>query len=210
VTLADFGAQQLFPRRAQPIHLGRRNDVHPRRARQSHVGRIADFRLRSGEPARFDDRIRNGDTHGLCRHDVAGGSSFDQSFAFTYTSASQLASRATTNDAYAWSAAPANRAYARNGLNQYTSVSGTTFTHDARGNLTSDGSRSFAYDLENRLVSLSGAVSRTSWVRLAPRTSCFVVAAQRLRAPHGARLILPYTLLLLFAPSLSEMLCVMP
>jgi hypothetical protein len=40
-------------------------------------------------------------------------------------------------------------------------VGGAAVTHDARGNLTSDGSRTFAYDVENRLTSVSGSVSMT-------------------------------------------------
>jgi RHS repeat-associated protein len=42
-------------------------------------------------------------------------------------------------------------------LNQYTAVSGTAFSYDARGNLTSDGSRLFCYDLENRLIASAPA-----------------------------------------------------
>ncbi|MGA9581885.1 MAG: RHS repeat-associated core domain-containing protein, partial [Allosphingosinicella sp.] len=63
-----------------------------------------------------------------------------------------------TNDAYA--APPAydvSRAYAANGLNQYTSAGPATFAYDANGNLTSDGASSFVYDVENRLVGASGA-----------------------------------------------------
>ena len=54
-----------------------------------------------------------------------------------------------------------NQSYSRNGLNQYTNVGGATHTHDLRGNLTSDGSRTFSYDLENRLLSVSGSASGT-------------------------------------------------
>jgi hypothetical protein len=39
------------------------------------------------------------------------------------------------------SAPAASRSYTANGLNQYASVSGTSFSYDARANLTSDGSR---------------------------------------------------------------------
>jgi hypothetical protein len=45
-----------------------------------------------------------------------------------------------------------NRPYARNGLNQYTSAGGAAFTYDANGNLTSDGTTGYGYDIENRLV----------------------------------------------------------
>jgi len=65
---------------------------------------------------------------------------------------SQLHAATRTNDAYAFALGTASRAYTTNGLNQYASVSGTAHTYDANGNLTSDGTRTFAYDVENRLV----------------------------------------------------------
>ena len=45
--------------------------------------------------------------------------------------------------------------YAVNGLNQYTSASGTSFGYDANGNLITSGTTSYGYDAENRLVSSS-------------------------------------------------------
>ena len=57
-----------------------------------------------------------------------------------------------------------SRVHAVNGLNQYTQISGdgaATLSHDANGNLTSDGASSFVYDAENRLVRASGATSAT-------------------------------------------------
>jgi RHS repeat-associated protein len=44
------------------------------------------------------------------------------------------------------------RAYTTNGLNQYTAAGGTGFGYDANGNLVSDGTNMFVYDIENRLV----------------------------------------------------------
>ena len=79
-----------------------------------------------------------------------------------YNPASQVISRSESNDTYA--AAPPDgqtRNYAINGLNQYTSVAGVAHTYDANGNLTSDGSTTFVYDAENRLVSASGAKNAT-------------------------------------------------
>lgn len=40
-------------------------------------------------------------------------------------------------------------------------ISGTGFTYDLRGNLTSDGSRTFGFDLENRLTSVGGSAAMT-------------------------------------------------
>jgi YD repeat-containing protein len=48
-------------------------------------------------------------------------------------------------------------AYSVNSLNQYTAVGSVTPTYDANGNLTSDGTYTYGYDLENRLISVSGA-----------------------------------------------------
>ena len=42
--------------------------------------------------------------------------------------------------------------YVANGLNQYASVSGTAFSYDGRGNLTSDGARAFTFDVDSRLL----------------------------------------------------------
>jgi len=69
-------------------------------------------------------------------------------------------------DAYAWTGHyNVNRGYTANGLNQYSAVasstaagqSSATFSSDANGNLTSDGANFYVYDIENRLVSVSGA-----------------------------------------------------
>lgn len=54
-----------------------------------------------------------------------------------------------------------SRSYTANGLNQYSVVAGTTFGYDANGNLTSDGTNSYVYDVENRLVTRGGGGSAT-------------------------------------------------
>lgn len=84
---------------------------------------------------------------------------------YTYNPASQLTSRWSNSDAYAFTGdcistggyCNANRNYATNGLNQYTSAGPASFANDANGNLTSDSATNFTYDAENRLVSASGA-----------------------------------------------------
>jgi RHS repeat-associated protein len=92
-------------------------------------------------------------------HDL-GGSGFDATLTLGYTLASQLQTRSTSNSALGWWAAPDRaQTYAVNGLNQYTAVNGINVSHDLNGNLTSDGSRTFAYDTENRLKTVSGAAS---------------------------------------------------
>ncbi|MGH6631036.1 MAG: hypothetical protein ACREB3_15015, partial [Burkholderiales bacterium] len=72
-----------------------------------------------------------------------------------------------SNDAYAWTAHyNVSRPYSVNGLNQYTVAGGTSFGYDANGNLTSDGASAFTYDVENRLISASGA--KTAGLRYDP------------------------------------------
>jgi RHS repeat-associated protein len=90
--------------------------------------------------------------------DLTGGTN-DQTLGFSYNRASQVVQSTATNASYQWTPAAFNHPYTPNGLNQYTSRAGVNFSYDARGNLTSDGSRTFSYDLENRLLSVSGAAS---------------------------------------------------
>jgi RHS repeat-associated protein len=86
------------------------------------------------------------------------GSSADVRFDYTYNSASQIVTQARSNDSYAFTAiTAANKNYTPNGLNQYTSVAGSSLTYDASGNLTSEGSNAYVYDGENRLVSATSA-----------------------------------------------------
>ncbi len=70
--------------------------------------------------------------------------------------AGQLMSRSHANALYDWTAQTVNRAYVPDGLNRYASVAGVNYSHDANGNLTGDGTRTMAYDVENRLLSVTG------------------------------------------------------
>jgi RHS repeat-associated protein len=98
-------------------------------------------------------------------HDLdGGGTGRDLTIGFAYNPASQVVTRAQSNDLYEQTVAASNRAYAVNGLNQYTQIAGdgaATLSHDANGNLTSDGSTAYVYDAENRLVRASGATNAT-------------------------------------------------
>lgn len=86
----------------------------------------------------------------------------DLHIALGYNLAGQITTRTAYNDAYAWTAhANVQRDYAVNGINQYSTAGGASFTYDANGNLTSDGSTTFTYDAENRLVGASGAKNAT-------------------------------------------------
>jgi len=86
------------------------------------------------------------------------GTGSDQTSTFTWNAASQQVAQDVTNTsiiAPAPGAATAN--YAVNGLNQYATVGGVTFTYDANGNLTSDGVKTYGYDIYNRMTSATGA-----------------------------------------------------
>lgn len=82
---------------------------------------------------------------------------------FAYNPASQIVSRTRNNDGYAFTSyVNVNRGYTVNGLNQYTIAGPATFGYDNNGNLTSDGTNSYAYDVENRLKTATvGGVALT-------------------------------------------------
>jgi RHS repeat-associated protein len=93
--------------------------------------------------------------------DNFAGSSSDVTWTLGYNPASQIVSDVRDNDSYAWTGAVSvNRSYNVNGLNQYTSAGSASFTYDDNGNLIGDGTNSYTYDVENRLVSaVSGTVT---------------------------------------------------
>jgi RHS repeat-associated protein len=80
----------------------------------------------------------------------------DVTTTLTYNPAGQIVTEGRTNDLYAFSAyATASSSYVPNGLNQYATVGAATLGYDANGNLTSNGGTTYAYDVENRLISAS-------------------------------------------------------
>jgi RHS repeat-associated protein len=67
-----------------------------------------------------------------------------------------VASQTRNNAAFSFNGyTTVNRAYAANGLNQYTTAGPASFAYDGNGNLTSDGTYTYGYDAENKLVSAS-------------------------------------------------------
>jgi RHS repeat-associated protein len=80
---------------------------------------------------------------------------------FTFNGAGQIRTRVSTGAAYDWNAPLSNKDYVPDGLNRYSSVSSVTFAYDANGNLTSDGTRTFQYDVENRLTRVTNAGVQT-------------------------------------------------
>jgi RHS repeat-associated protein len=90
-----------------------------------------------------------------------GGSNF-VAYMYDYNPAGQVATSIINNDAYVWTGHyNVDRTYTANGLNQYTSAGPASFAYDPNGNLTSDGVTVYVYDVENRLVSASGAKNAT-------------------------------------------------
>ena len=95
------------------------------------------------------------------------GTGADQGLAFAWNAASQIRTRSSSNDSYAWAGHYAvDRSYTANGLNQYGAAGGATFDYDLNGNLKTvgnvpGGATTYVYDAENRLVSASGAKTAT-------------------------------------------------
>src|SRR3546814_90352 len=94
-------------------------------------------------------------------HNIAGTAQ-DVAYSYGFNPASQIVQQVRSNDSYAWTGhVDVTRNYSANGLNQYTAAGSASFTYDANGNLTSDGSTTYLYDIENRLVGASGGSSAT-------------------------------------------------
>lgn len=83
----------------------------------------------------------------------------DVSFSLGDNPDDQITSQIISNSAYYPLASGASQSYTPNGLNQYSLVAGTAYSYDGRGNLQSDGSTTYNYDIENHLLSASGAKS---------------------------------------------------
>jgi hypothetical protein len=93
------------------------------------------------------------------------GSGSDVTFGYSYNPAGEIASHTRSNDAYSYTGhANANVTTAVNGVNQATTIGGSSFTHDSNGNVASvpaagsltGAARSFAYDSANALIAVSG------------------------------------------------------
>ena len=76
---------------------------------------------------------------------------------FLYDPASQIVRRGRSNAAYDWTGhANVDRPYGVNGLNQLTSSGSNELSYDGRGNLVSDGVRTFGYDARDQLGNYRG------------------------------------------------------
>jgi len=89
--------------------------------------------------------------------DLAGTTN-DFTRTFARNNAGQIRTRNTTGASYTWNAALSNKNYTPDGLNRY---SDPNYSYDANGNLTGDGTRTFVYDVENRLTRVTSAGDQT-------------------------------------------------
>ncbi|MEP3464606.1 MAG: hypothetical protein ABJN65_01150, partial [Parasphingorhabdus sp.] len=90
------------------------------------------------------------------------GTANDLTTTFGYNPASQLSQLTRSNDSYAWTGHyNVDRNYTVNGLNQLTTAGALSLSYDTNGNLTSDGTNSYTYDNENRLITGTGGVTLT-------------------------------------------------
>ena len=76
---------------------------------------------------------------------------------YSYNPDNQITGLSISNAEYDPIAKSATQTYTPNVLNEYSSVGAVSLSSDLRGNLTSDGSTSYSYDLENHLTVASGA-----------------------------------------------------
>lgn len=125
-------------------------------------------------------------------HDPAGAA-FDQSWAYDLNPVSQITRSVDTNDAYRWSPAASQQVKTYDGLNRDAAIAAVTGGYDLRGNLTNDGVRQFAYDLHNRLLSVSGGQGLTLSYDPQGRLATTVSAGTTTRFLYdGPRLVAEY------------------
>jgi RHS repeat-associated protein len=110
--------------------------------------------------SRGNDSISPYDYDGVQRLNSIGhyfpGITANALWLYAYNPASQIAAVTRYNDAYAWTGHYAvSRPYTTDGLNRYSAAGPATFGYDLNGNLTSDGTRTYTYDIENRLIGAS-------------------------------------------------------
>jgi RHS repeat-associated protein len=95
-------------------------------------------------------------------HDLDGSATTnDLTNTFSYNPANQITAVTRSNTKYSYLSSNAAQSFGVNGLNEYVQIAGVAVTSDARGNLLSDGSSTYGYDLENRLISASGTHAAT-------------------------------------------------
>ena len=93
------------------------------------------------------------------------GTANDLTTRFTFTASNQIETLTKDNSLYYYQGND-NRigTYVPNGLNQYTHIAGQPLGYDGQANLINDGTQTYTYDAENRLLTTSGAVTSGSFV----------------------------------------------
>jgi len=113
------------------------------------------------------------------------GSAQDLTLGLTYSPASQILARTTSNTSYVYAPATGSTSYANNGLNQVTTAGGSaviydnnaglsrgditaipgspTYGYDARSQLTSAGSTTFQFNADGTLLRSSGGTNPTRY-----------------------------------------------
>ncbi len=116
-----------------------------------------DRRLNSG--GTFQSSFAYDAARRMRQQTIAKSSSHDVTHSWSFNPANQVTGETKGNALHHWDGHPAqtiDHDYAANGLNQYTAVGAQTLTYDANGNLAADGFNAYTYDMENRLVEVSG------------------------------------------------------
>ncbi len=91
------------------------------------------------------------------RYAIQAGSEISLSTCHRYDATNRRVSQsATDNTWWSYPATATNVSYTANTLNQYTAVAAVTPTYDGNGNLTYDGTFTYGYDAESRLISATG------------------------------------------------------
>ena len=101
-----------------------------------------------------------GATSATIEHNLPGTHSVD--IALEFNPAGQIASRAVSNDAYAWTGDVAGTVNSTaNGRNQLFELDGATPQYDARGNMTRNDAFSFGYSSENLMTGIGAPAERS-------------------------------------------------
>lgn len=85
------------------------------------------------------------------------------SFTYGYNRAHQLTSFQSSDAAFVTYPSANTTGYTAGAMNQYVSAAGAALTYDKRGNLTSDGTNTFTYDQNNRMISAVSSVNAVTF-----------------------------------------------
>ncbi|MEM6538893.1 MAG: RHS repeat-associated core domain-containing protein [Pseudomonadota bacterium] len=91
--------------------------------------------------------------------DLPNSTTYDVNREYTLNQAGGATSEKIDNQLYVWDGQPTggtDTTYDADGLNRYDTINSATIAYDDNGNLTSDGSTTYQYDTENRLVKATG------------------------------------------------------